>query len=292
MATHTPSSQDLSIIIPASNEESTIGPVLQEVEQLHPKEIIVVVNGSQDNTLKIVTDRHHKYLEFPERLGHDVGRSLGASVATGDILLFVDADIVIPWTELEPFVNAIKSGYDVALNDIDTIVNRYPWDPVSVQKIWLNVCLNRRSLQTASLTAVPHALSRNVFRYITPDDLSVPPRAYTKLLVTDVRVTKAHSVDVVTTNKIHAWHGAHNGRNMMAELIIGDHLEALDWLRTHTENQAARHQEDDATVNHTAHGSKNVAPSEDVLQSPPRPPLAGTSILRAFNYLWHWLTQT
>ncbi len=272
-------SRDLSVIIPASSEAATMASVLQEVEQLRPREIIVVVNGSRDETAHIVAERHHRLVEFSERLGHDVGRSIGAFLATGSVLLFVDADIVIPWTELEPFVRAIESGFDVALNDIDTIVSKYPWDPVSVQKIWLNVCLGRRHLETASLTAVPHALSRTVFRYITPDDLSVPPKAYAKLVTANAQITKAHIVDVVTTNKIHGWHGVDSGHDLMADLIVGDHLEALDWLRITPTVVAGEHSD--------APESAVTSPLQPA-KSPPRAS-AGRQIRRALYLAWRWL---
>lgn len=258
--------RDLSVIIPASNEEATIGDVLTEVEHLRPKEVIVVVNGSTDRTAKISADHQHRVVEFTERLGHDVGRTVGARLASGSALLFVDADIVIPWVDLEPFVQAIDAGFDVALNDIDSIVRKYPWDPVSVQKAWLNVCLNQPSLQTASLTAVPNALSRRVFDYISPDDLSVPPRAYTKLVSANVSIAKANIVDVVTRNKIHTWHGWVNGHNLMEDLIVGDHLEALDWLRL--EQRAAPRRsvpEDDIIRADAGHDMSRIAP----LPAPP-----------------------
>jgi len=225
--------RDLSVIIPAMNEESTLGSVLAEVEQLRPKEIITVVNGSSDRTAQIARERGHAVLEFPEPLGHDVARTVGASASTGNTLLFVDSDIVIPFQELEPFVNVVESGYEVALNNVDPFARLYPWDPVSVLKKWLNVSLGRADLETASLTAVPHALSRSVFQHIAPEDLSVPPKAHAKLLLSGTRVTLAHSVNVVTTNKIREQHGIDGSANIMLKLIIGDNTEALDWIQGH-----------------------------------------------------------
>jgi hypothetical protein len=223
--------RDLSVIIPASNEESTIERVLQEVERLNPKEIIVVVNGSTDRTAQIAKSRNHLVLEFHDRIGHDVGRSIGASIAKGGTLLFVDADIVIPATEFEQLFNYIELGYDMALNNIDPFVCTNPWDSVSLQKLWLNICMCREDLGTASFTAVPHAIRRGVFEYISPDDLAVPPKAYAKLLCSGVRVAKANSINVVTTNRIHELHGVTTGRNMMEELIVGDNMEAIQWLQ-------------------------------------------------------------
>ncbi len=275
------SKRDLSVIIPASNEEATLDAVLREVEQVHPMEVIVIVNGSRDSTARIAEARHHHVVEFTERLGHDVGRAVGARLASGKALLFVDADMVIPWTE--PFVHAIDAGYDVALNDIDAIVRKYPWDPVSVQKVWLNVCLNQQQLQTASLTAVPHALGRDVFQHITPEDLAVPPKAYAKLVVAHARVTRAHSVDVVTNNKIHAWHGWKGGHNLMEELIVGDHLEALAWLRDHQEVVPSS-----PFVLSTAKEGRAAPPS----RSPTAPaPERKAWLEEALHGLWRWIAR-
>jgi glycosyltransferase involved in cell wall biosynthesis len=224
--------RQLSVVVPASNEEATIDAVLQEALALDPLEVVVVVNGSQDRTAALASARKARVVNTPERLGHDVGRGVGAALARGSILLFVDADIRLPASALQPFVAAIASGHDVALNDIDSLVSRYPWDPVSIQKAWLNRCLGRADLGTASLTAVPHALSRRVFSHITVDDLMVPPKAYAKLVSAQLDIVKAASVDVVTTNKIHGWNARTDGRDRVVDLILGDHLEALEWLRT------------------------------------------------------------
>lgn len=42
--------KQLSIIIPAQNEEATIKEVILEARKIEPKEIIVVINGSTDQT--------------------------------------------------------------------------------------------------------------------------------------------------------------------------------------------------------------------------------------------------
>ena len=220
----------LSVIVPASNEEAHIDAVLEQVLSLEPLETIVVVNGSTDRTAEIATARGARVVESAERLGHDVGRAIGASAARGANLLFVDADIVIPASDLRPFAAAVADGHDVALNDIDTLVSRYPWDPVSIQKIWLNACLGRLDLGTASLTAIPHALGPGAFRHSRPEDLMVPPRAYAKLVRSGADVVKAHTVDVVTTNKVHDQRVRPDGSDRMTEMIVGDHLEALAWL--------------------------------------------------------------
>ena len=109
--------KQLSIIIPAQNEESTIKEVILEARKIEPKEIIVVINGSTDQTEAIAKQSGATVIVYEERLGHDVGRAIGAQEATGDILLFIDADFAIPAKDLHPLTQAVADGVDMVLND-------------------------------------------------------------------------------------------------------------------------------------------------------------------------------
>ncbi|MCF2132550.1 glycosyltransferase, partial [Strepomyces sp. STD 3.1] len=82
----------LSIIIPACDEGDTIANVIKEAKGLNPFEIIVVANGSTDNTEEIARSLNCRVISFEEKLGIDVGRAVGAKEAKGDILLFLDGD--------------------------------------------------------------------------------------------------------------------------------------------------------------------------------------------------------
>src|SRR4051812_22509781 len=103
------------------NEEETLESVIKELKKLNPFEIIVIVNGSTDNTKQIAESLECKVIEYKHPLGHDIGRAVGAYFATGDILLFLDGDIVIPYKELIPLITAIEEGHDIALNDLTSI---------------------------------------------------------------------------------------------------------------------------------------------------------------------------
>lgn len=74
--------QSLSVIIPAQNEEATIGGVIREARKIEAAEIIVVANGSRDRTAAIAAAEGAAVVLFPERLGNDVGRAVGAMAAT------------------------------------------------------------------------------------------------------------------------------------------------------------------------------------------------------------------
>ncbi|MNU43666.1 Glycosyl transferase family 2 [compost metagenome] len=222
-----PLRRSASAVVTVCNEMKTISAVLSELAKLPLCEIIVVLNGCRDGSFAEV--RKHPgvtLLHFPERLGHDVGRSLGAAVAKGDILLFTDGDLVIPAEELAAFLYAVDQGADLALNNIT------PWlpafskqDEVTRSKSFLNLVLGRPDLKANSLTAVPHALSRRAIQTIGTAALAVPPKAQALAIQHGLIVTAPLAVDVIRHNRVRT--GNTGNGNMVSRMILGDHIEAL-----------------------------------------------------------------
>lgn len=118
-------SPSLSIVIPAYNESARIGHALEQVlqtveEQNWQAEVLVVNDGSTDNTAQIVGRyaQSHPYLHLIENEGN---RGKGYSVrhgilkAQGEIVMFTDADLSAPMTEARSLIDAIRQGADVAI---------------------------------------------------------------------------------------------------------------------------------------------------------------------------------
>ncbi|MEJ8546240.1 glycosyltransferase family 2 protein [Brevibacillus borstelensis] len=220
----------LSVIIPVRDEEATIGKVLRQVGRLKPKEIIVIANGSRDRTIQIVSKYNVTCFSYPFQLGHDVGRAIGAKEASGDVLLFLDGDIVIPAERLQKFVTACYQGVDISLNNVNPFfINTAKIDAVSMAKSYLNRMLLRADLGFSSMTAVPHAMKRSVAAWLGYDSLMVPPLAQAKAILQGIRVEQTGSVDVFRTNRKSTLNSKAN--NLVKELILGDHLEALSFLQ-------------------------------------------------------------
>jgi len=225
--------KQLSVIIPAQNEEGTIEKVIQEARKIEPQEIIVVVNGSTDNTEKIAKQCGATVIVYEEALGHDVGRAIGAQASTGDILLFIDADFPIADEDLLPFSQAISNGVDVALNDLNNLnlLTNSPFYVVDIYKYMLNLACNRKDLGIGSLVAVPHAISRTCLDGIGWDVLLNPCLAHAKVILEGYNVSCVHFVDVIKPNRIRPdQHYASEGHPQAVLRINGDHLEAIAYL--------------------------------------------------------------
>ena len=218
----------LSVIIPVMNERRTIARVIREAKRIHPNtEVIVVVNGSTDGTKKIVAQQRVTVLSYEEPLGHDVGRSIGANAARGKVLLFIDGDMVIPHKQLRPFVQAIASGTDVALNDYSGPTHKRTVHGVVLAKHVLNIMLSRPDLHGTSMTAVPHALSRRALDVIQSPNLSIPPLAHAMAVQRGLHVQAVHHVNV---GKLNPSRVRNRNGDPLENLIVGDHLETMDWL--------------------------------------------------------------
>lgn len=217
-----------SAVITACNEEDTIGKVIDELERLPLSEIIVVLNGCTDNSFSKVAWRKNIILvNFPDRLGHDVGRSVGAALVTGDSILFVDGDMEVPAEELGAFLYEREQGADVVLNDISRYLPHYErQDEVTRCKLYLNQALGRPDLRSSSLTAVPHVLSRKAVETVGTEMLSVPPKAQAIAIIEGLAVAAPCSADVISRNRLRQ--GNSGAGNSVLLLILGDHLEALN----------------------------------------------------------------
>ena len=85
----------VAAIVPAYNEEQTIGTVVEALLQCQLiDELIVVSDGSDDHTVDVASKYPVKVIELKENVGKGGAMKAGASATTCDVLLFVDADLV------------------------------------------------------------------------------------------------------------------------------------------------------------------------------------------------------
>jgi GT2 family glycosyltransferase len=105
--------REVTAIVPAYNAEATIGACLQAISALRPMvaKVIVFDDGATDRTNAIATAANVCVIRNngPPR-GPAHGRNAGAMRARSDLLLFVDADVVIAPDSLNKLVAAIADG--------------------------------------------------------------------------------------------------------------------------------------------------------------------------------------
>lgn len=86
------------MIIPVLNEEKTIAATLRQLRRLEPEEIIVVDGGSTDRTRDILEGSDIKIVTSPRGRAEQMNR--GAKAATGEVLIFLHADTILPATAM------------------------------------------------------------------------------------------------------------------------------------------------------------------------------------------------
>jgi glycosyltransferase involved in cell wall biosynthesis len=216
----------ISVIIPARNESRTIAKVVSEARNISgDTEVIVVCNGSEDDTADKAKGAGAKVVSIKIPLGHDVGRAVGACFAQGEILLFIDADFVIPSSTLSNYTTLVEDGWDLVLNAYSGYQVKTSIHPTAVAKRFLNRMLGRSDLGGSSMTTVPHAMSRRALETIGLSMLAVPPKAQVEAVLQGLRITRGERINTAQINR------KREGRKeKVGELVLGDHLEAIAYF--------------------------------------------------------------
>lgn len=105
----------ISIIIPVYNEQDTIIPILTKIQKQKidnvELEIIVIDDGSTDNSLKLLKNNSHLYsslIQQKSNTGKGGAVREGLRIATGNYILFQDADLEYDPSEYEKLLMPIK----------------------------------------------------------------------------------------------------------------------------------------------------------------------------------------
>jgi glycosyltransferase involved in cell wall biosynthesis len=108
----TTAGKTISIVIPAHNEEAYLKRTLMALrrQKYRTCEIIVVANGCTDGTADVARGRCDRLVVLSQKsLG--VARNLGARMAKGDLLIFLDADTLLQRNALQIIAENFSSKY-------------------------------------------------------------------------------------------------------------------------------------------------------------------------------------
>jgi glycosyltransferase involved in cell wall biosynthesis len=110
----------LSIILPAKNEAPALAALLPRLRIAHPEaEIIVVDDGSTDDTRGVCQGSGVTCLSSPYSMGNGAAIKRGARAATGDILVFMDGDGQHDTVDIARLLEKLEQGYDMVVGARD-----------------------------------------------------------------------------------------------------------------------------------------------------------------------------
>lgn len=118
----------ISIIIPTLKEGEFLERTLKNLDSLQmPHEIIITDGGSTDATLDIAREYTDKIIVWdkPHRQTFGEAKNAGAALATGEFLIFIDADVIIP--EPQKFFTEMLAAFEKKQKLVGITVPLKPW---------------------------------------------------------------------------------------------------------------------------------------------------------------------
>ncbi|MCD4716491.1 MAG: glycosyltransferase family 2 protein [Desulfobacterales bacterium] len=167
---------EVSIIIPVYNEAQTIGDIVGKTRSLYPDfEIIVINDGSTDDTGQVAKDAGAIVYTHPNNIGNGAAIKSGIRIASGDILVFMDGDGQHEPEEIKKFIEEFP--------DNDMVVGARPkghqasWGRAVGNRIfnWLASYVAKFSVQdlTSGFRAIKSEIAHNLL-YLLPNTYSYP----------------------------------------------------------------------------------------------------------------------
>ena len=171
------SKNQISIVIPAKNEAANLHALLTQIQTVAPDaEILVIDDGSTDDTGLIAKNVDATVIKHPYSMGNGAAIKTGARKAKGDIIVFMDADGQHDPSDIPALLVKLDQGYDMAIGA------RH----ISTQSSWLRKIGNSfynwlASIMTGhrieDLTSGYRAVRADKFRrflYLLPNGFSYP----------------------------------------------------------------------------------------------------------------------
>lgn len=167
----------LSLILPARNEAEGLRRLLPELVATLPNaEIIVVNDGSDDDTLAICAEFPVRVVNHPYPKGNGAAVKSGARAANGEVLIFMDADGQHKPEDIPRLLEKLAQGYDMAVGA------RSKESQAGVHRAAANRFYNRLASwmvgqKIADLTSGFRAAKADKFRqflYLLPNGFSYP----------------------------------------------------------------------------------------------------------------------
>lgn len=167
----------ISVVLPAKNESRAIGQTISLIKQ-HDfiTELIVVNDGSTDSTQDVAEQAGATVVTHPYSKGNGAAIKTGARIATGDIIVFMDADGQHDPQNIPQLIEKIEQGYDLVVGA------RQKGSQASIgrgiaNRLYNNLATYMTEHQVEDLTSGFRAVRADKFReflYLLPNGFSYP----------------------------------------------------------------------------------------------------------------------
>ena len=115
-----PNPPELSIVLPAKNEQAAVGQTVEKILRAWPEaEVIVVNDGSSDNTAQVATAAGARVISQPYSMGNGAAIKTGARAARGAVIVFMDADGQHDPAHIQALLSKLHEGYDMVVGARD-----------------------------------------------------------------------------------------------------------------------------------------------------------------------------
>ena len=110
----------VSVVLPAKNEAGGLPRTLEGVRSVLPEaELIVVDDGSSDDTPGLAAALGARVIRSPYSMGNGAAIKRGARAATGDVIVFMDADGQHDASCIPRLLQKLDEGYDMVVGARD-----------------------------------------------------------------------------------------------------------------------------------------------------------------------------
>jgi len=170
-------SKKISVVIPAKNEAASLEKLLPRIRAALPDaEIIVVDDGSDDGTSQTALDAGATVVRHEYSIGNGGAIKSGARKASGDILVFLDADGQHPPKHLTDLLGMYEKGYDMVIGARFTASQSTIWRGIANRFYnWLATAITgHKVLDLTSGFRVVDARLFKQFLFLLPNGFSYP----------------------------------------------------------------------------------------------------------------------